>query len=135
MAGHPACPRCYCEEDVVRPWRGFRAVRGIWLCGAAFILLFSPILFSDLLLMIPLSTIFLLAGGPALACAAQAPTCVRCGLERPHPGWHETPCRPVRLVDGTPRSALRESPSAPKESEEVSGLHDLSGLNDDQRPP
>ena len=109
----------------MRPWRGFRAVRRLWLVGAALIVLFSPILFSDLLVMIPLSTVFLFAGGPVLALAAERPTCVRCGLERPHPGWHETPCRPVRAVDGAPRSRLRERPRARQEDDEVSGLHEI----------
>ncbi|MDB4974282.1 MAG: hypothetical protein JWN48_2623 [Myxococcaceae bacterium] len=98
MQSYPACPRCYSEEEVVRPWPGFRVVRRVWIGGVACVVTLSPILFSDIVVMIPLTMAFLFAGGPVLHYAKETPTCRSCGLSRPHPGWHETPCRPVRAV-------------------------------------
>jgi hypothetical protein len=122
--GHPACPRCYCEDEVLRPWPGFRVAKVVWCGVSGLILLLSPILFSDLVVMIPMSMAFLFAGGPVFAHAAQLPTCPSCGLARPHPGWHETPCRPVRAVAP---SALRvhATPARADPDDEVSGLRDL----------
>ncbi|HEX5661562.1 MAG TPA: hypothetical protein VFX59_30440 [Polyangiales bacterium] len=119
---HPACPRCYCEDDVLRPWPGFRIAKFVWCGVAALILMLSPILFSDLVVMIPMSMAFLFAGGPVFAHAALTPTCPACGLERPHPGWHETPCRPVRAVATW---SLRVSASPARDDDEVSGTRTL----------
>jgi hypothetical protein len=124
MASHPACPRCYSEDDVLRPWAGFRVAKVVWLAGAGLILLLAPILFSDLVVMIPLSMAFLFAGGPVFGFAAQQPICPACGLARPHPGWHETPCRPVRGLQAPP--SLHLPPTAPEpDTDEHSGLHTL----------
>jgi hypothetical protein len=123
MPGHPPCPRCYSEEEVLRPWPGFRVARRIWLGGLAVIAALSPILFSDLFVMIPMTMAFLFAGGPVLEHARQTPTCRECGLSRPHPGWHETPCRPVRAL---PRqAALRQQPSPHAFADEESGVRPL----------
>lgn len=113
----------------MRPWAGFRIAKFVWIGVATLILAFAPILFSDLVIMIPLSMAFLFAGGPVFAHAAQPPTCPSCGLARPHPGWHETPCRPVRAVATEP-SALRVHATPAPENDEVSGLRTLP-----QRPP
>ena len=108
---YPACPRCYSEDDVVRPWPGFRIAKRIWIAGLVIIVALAPILFSDLTVMIPLTMAFLFAGGPVLGFAAQTPTCRNCGLSRPHPGWHETPCRPVRVVEEVARTNLKVQPT------------------------
>ncbi len=123
--GHPACPRCYCEDEVVRPWPGFRVAKVVWCAVSLLILVLSPILFSDLVVMIPMSMAFLFAAGPVFAYAAQQPTCASCGLARPHPGWHETPCRPVRAL---PSSSLRVTAQRERErddDDEVSGMRPL----------
>lgn len=125
--GHPACPRCYCEDEVLRPWPGFRIAKFVWCGVAGLILAFSPILFSDLIVMIPFSMAFLFAAGPVFALAAQLPTCPACGLARPHPGWHETPCRPVRAL---PSSPLRVQPAAAHDDEEASGMRPLPQHSD-----
>jgi hypothetical protein len=127
--GHPACPRCYCEDEVLRPWPGFRVAKVVWCGVTALILTFSPILFSDLVVMIPMSMAFLFAGGPVFAHAAQLPTCPSCGLARPHPGWHETPCRPVRAL---PPPALRVPVTPAQGDDEVSGMRPLPQRSDAQ---
>ncbi|MET0283076.1 MAG: hypothetical protein ABW352_01345 [Polyangiales bacterium] len=125
--GHPACPRCYCEDEVLRPWAGFRIAKLVWCAVSGLILLLSPILFSDLVVMIPMSMAFLFAGGPVFAHAAQQPTCPSCGLARPHPGWHETPCRPVRAVASSP---LRVHATPARADDEISGLRPLPKRED-----
>jgi hypothetical protein len=119
-AEQPPCPRCYSELPVVRPWAGFRLLRVVWLAGLCVVVTLAPILASDLVVMIPLSVMFLFGGGPILAFAKQQPTCAACGLERPHPGWHETPCRPVRGLASP--WAPRAAPGEREESDEPSGV-------------
>lgn len=136
--GHPPCPRCYSEEEVVRPWGGFGAVYSAWKLGALVLAVFSPILASDLVVMMPLSMAFLFAGGPVIAFARQQPTCRSCGLARPSPGWHETPCRPVREVERAKTSRLKVSParaSPPSERDEDSGVRPLPIDHKRARPP
>ena len=123
-AEQPPCPRCYSELPVVRPWAGFRVLRVLWLAGLCVVVALAPILASDLVVMIPLSVMFLLGGGPISFFAKQLPTCAACGLERPHPGWHETPCRPVRGL--SPRWPLRVAPSEP-ERDDPSGVFTRPG--------
>jgi hypothetical protein len=135
---HPPCPRCYSEEEVVRPWAGFGAVYSVWKVGVAVLAVFSPIIASDLVVMMPLSMAFLFAGGPVIAFAQQQPTCRSCGLARPSPGWHETPCRPVRELGGAPGSCLRVSPSRPppqSERDEDSGVRALPVERRRRQPP
>ena len=106
-------------------------LRVLWLGGLCVVVALAPILASDLVVMIPLSVMFLLGGGPISFFAKQLPTCAACGLERPHPGWHETPCRPVRGL--APRWPLRVAPServvAPneRENDEPSGVFTRPG--------
>jgi hypothetical protein len=135
---HPPCPRCYSEEEVVRPWAGFGAVYSAWKLGALVLAVFSPILASDLVVMMPLSMAYLFAGGPVIAFARQQPTCRSCGLARPSPGWHETPCRPVRGVGGPTSGRLRVLPtrvSPPSERDEDSGVRPLPIDTKRARPP
>lgn len=135
---HPPCPRCYSEEEVVRPWAGFGAVYSAWKVGALVLAVFSPILASDLVVMMPLSMAFLFAGGPVIAFARQQPTCRSCGLARPTPGWHETPCRPVRGLEGPATSRLKVSPTSARpasERTEDSGVRPLPIDTVRARPP
>jgi hypothetical protein len=106
--GAPPCPRCYCQDEVLWPWAGFRVARALWVAGLCVVVVLAPILASDLLVMTPLTVMFLFAGGPLFSLAKTPPTCRACGLARPTPGWHETPCRPVRSV---PSSRLRVRPT------------------------
>ena len=106
----PPCPRCYCQEEVVWPWAGFRIARALWILGLCVIIMLAPILASDILVMTPLTVLFLFAGGPLFGFAKEQPTCRVCGLARPSPGWHETPCRPLRVV---PTSCLKVQPAVP----------------------
>lgn len=119
--GHPPCPRCYSQEEVARPWRGFRVARALWLAGLALIVVLMPFYAFDVVVLMPLTLVYLAACGPVFGLAAEAPSCRVCGLRRPHPGWHETPCRPVRgLVSG-----LRVTPHAPPEPADDSGVRAL----------
>ncbi len=108
----PPCPRCYCQEEVVWPWVGFRIARVLWVLGLCVIVVLAPILASDILVMTPLTVLFLFAGGPLFRLAKEQPTCRVCGLVRPSPGWHETPCRPLRAVQ-TSRLKIQASPVPP----------------------
>jgi hypothetical protein len=113
-------------------------VYSVWKVGVAVLAVFSPIIASDLVVMMPLSMAFLFAGGPVIAFAQQQPTCRSCGLARPSPGWHETPCRPVRELVGTPGSGLRVSPSRPapqSERDEDSGVRALPVERRRRQPP
>ena len=98
-------------------------LRVLWLVGVCIVVLLAPILASDLLVMTPLSVVFLFGGGPILGFAKLRPSCAACGLERPHPGWHETPCRPVRAAP--PKRVLRVEVTEPEpgDYDEPSGVH------------
>jgi hypothetical protein len=81
---------------------------------------------------------FLFAGGPVIAFARQQPTCRSCGLTRPTPGWHETPCRPVRSLPGSVPSRLRVSAPperSPADGDEDSGVRPLPIDTVRARPP
>ncbi len=125
---NPPCPRCYCQEQVVRPWSGYRIARVLWWCGLAVIVSLAPILASDIFVMTPLTVMFLFAGGPLLGLAKEQPTCRVCGLARPSPGWHETPCRPLRALT-TPALRVPVPSVPPAEAPEESGVRPLP------RPP
>ncbi|MFT3925716.1 MAG: hypothetical protein QM778_24455 [Myxococcales bacterium] len=119
----PPCPRCYCQEEVLWPWAGFRVARVVWCLGLCVIVVLAPILASDILVMTPLTVLFLFAGGPLFGFAKQEPTCRVCGLARPSPGWHETPCRPLR---GLASSRLKVQRSGqPEPPVEESGVREL----------
>lgn len=132
----PPCPRCYCQEEVVRPWVGFRVARVLWMVGLAVIVMLAPILASDILVMTPLAVMFLFAGGPLFGLAKRTPTCRACGLERPSPGWHETPCRPMRTVP-TSRLKLTATKAAEPGPLAVALVQDdeQSGVRSRPRPP
>jgi hypothetical protein len=100
----------------VWPWAGFRIARALWFLGLGVIVLLAPILASDILVMTPLTVLFLFAGGPLFGFAKEQPTCRVCGLARPSPGWHETPCRPLRGL-ASPRLKVKV-PSMPPVAQE-----------------
>lgn len=131
----PPCPRCYCQEEVVWPWAGFRIARALWMLGLCVIVILAPILASDILVMTPLTVLFLFAGGPLFGFAKEQPTCRVCGLARPSPGWHETPCRPMRAV---PSSHLKvhATPAPVREPEAALGepVVEESGVRPMPRP-
>lgn len=119
----PPCPRCHSQEPVTRPWAGFRLVRVLWIGGLCVILALAPVLASDLFVMTPLSVLYLFAGGPVMGLARLRPACINCGLERPRPGWHEVPCRPVGSL---PRAHVERRVAAREtRAVESSGVHTL----------
>jgi len=153
QTAHPPCPRCHSEDEVVRPWAGFGVVYLAWKAGVIVLAVFSPIIASDLVVMMPLSMAFLFAGGPVIAFAEQQPTCRSCGLARPHPGWHETlffararkhralERRAVRALGVVPGPSLHGSPSRPaseserERADEDSGVRSLPLDGRRSRPP
>ena len=75
------CARC--AHDVVpdRVWAGFRWAKRAWYGGIVVIVLLSPIIMSEITLLLPLALAFGLAAGPVHALAAQRDTCSECGAE------------------------------------------------------
>ncbi|MDB4974670.1 MAG: hypothetical protein JWN48_3011 [Myxococcaceae bacterium] len=73
------CARCTHEVDAVRPWPGYVWVKRGWYSGAAIIFALTPIIFSELTVLMPLACAFGLAGGPIHSLAAQKATCRECG--------------------------------------------------------
>jgi len=64
----------------VSPWRGWRVARVAWFALAGLVLLVSPIVMSDYVVMIPMMMVIFAAYGPLHGLASTLPTCRRCGL-------------------------------------------------------
>ena len=83
-AGEPApevyCPRCRAPRRLVSPWRGWRIAKVVWFVVVGVMLLVSPIMMSDYVIMIPTMMVIIAAYGPLNGAASQRPTCRRCGL-------------------------------------------------------
>jgi hypothetical protein len=92
---HEPCPRCFSDLPAVTPWSGFRYARPIWFAGVAVLVVLAPILASDIVVMIPLSVVYLFAGGPVLGLAQEPRTCRACGLALPLGATCLPACRPV----------------------------------------
>jgi hypothetical protein len=75
------CGRCAHEVDVVGVWPGFVWVKRSWYAGIGILCVLSPIILSELSVLIPLAMMFGLAAGPVHALASQKPTCRTCGAE------------------------------------------------------
>jgi hypothetical protein len=75
------CARC--THDVVpdRVWGGFRWAKRAWYAGILMIVGLSPIIMSEITVLLPLALAFGLAAGPVHALAAQRDTCSECGAE------------------------------------------------------
>lgn len=80
-AGSSYCNRCAREVDVVRPWAGFVWLKRGWYAGLASIIVFGPIIMSEITVLLPLAMIFAVAGGPVLSLASQTQTCRECGAQ------------------------------------------------------
>jgi hypothetical protein len=74
----------------------------------ALIVAFSPIIASDIFVMLPLAVVYLFAGGPVLALGKQEPTCRDCGLAVPARGLRFL--RPCRLVPRE-RAPAKDAPA------------------------
>jgi hypothetical protein len=75
------CGRCTHQVVVVRAWPGFVWVKRGWYAGVLGVVLFAPIIMSEITLLLPLALTFGLAAGPVHSLAAQKPTCSECGAE------------------------------------------------------
>jgi len=73
------CPRCSGRVDATWPWAGWGALRKGWFFGLGFVLLASPIWFTDFVVMMPSAMLFIAAIGPLNTLARTRPTCLRCG--------------------------------------------------------
>ncbi len=67
------------------PWPGFRILWRVWIGAVVLIALLSPIIATDLMVMLPLATMVLLGGSTLKRYAEQRPSCHRCALPLDHP--------------------------------------------------
>jgi hypothetical protein len=65
------CARCRHEVAAVRAWPGFVWVKRGWYAGIALVACLSPIVFSEITVLMPIACAFGIAGGPVHALAAQ----------------------------------------------------------------
>ena len=75
------CARCAHAVVPDRVWGGFRWAKRAWYAGILMIVGLSPIIMSEITLLMPLAVAFGLAAGPVHALAAQRATCSECGAE------------------------------------------------------
>jgi hypothetical protein len=75
------CFRCRREVDIVGVWGGYRWVKRAWWASVGAICLLSPIILSEITVLVPLAIMVAGAAGPIHALAAQKPTCRDCGAE------------------------------------------------------
>jgi hypothetical protein len=73
------CERCCRQTEGTWPWHGWKALRRAWFGVIAFLLLLSPVYFSDMYVMVPAALAIVAAIGPLNGLAAIAPTCLECG--------------------------------------------------------
>jgi hypothetical protein len=116
------CPRCFHALELLVPWRGFQYVRRVWIAGVVVIVVLAPILASDLIVMMPLSVVYLFAGGPVLGFAQLQPTCRVCGLALPARGLPLRVCRPMQLARAPKELRSCAAPEPAPEPEETSGV-------------
>jgi hypothetical protein len=77
--GPALCARCGNVVEATWPWPGWGRLRVFWLVAVGVIGLLSPILMSDVSVMLPSAMMFVLAIGPISALARIKPTCLHCG--------------------------------------------------------
>lgn len=77
---HAFCPRCNAERRIIRPWRGWRPLRIGWFVVLGILLLLSPVLSADYIVMTPVALAIVAAIGPLNHLASQKPICRTCGL-------------------------------------------------------
>ncbi len=80
LPDHTWCPRCKAVCRLQVPWRGWRYARYAWFVTMGGILLLSPVLAADYVVMTPTALAIALAIGPLNHLAGQRPICRRCGL-------------------------------------------------------
>lgn len=81
QAGKVDCARCGHEVSPVSVWPGFVWVKRAWYAGLLVLIAISPIIMSDIYVMMPLALMFAFAAGPIHGFAAQPATCSDCGAE------------------------------------------------------
>jgi hypothetical protein len=69
--------------DVVGVWRGYRWVKRVWYTAVILLCVLSPIILSEITVLIPIAVTIAMAAGPVHSLAAQRPTCRDCGAELP----------------------------------------------------
>lgn len=102
------CPRCGYVGERVMPWRGWPYARGALFTVLGVLLVLSPIISVDYMVMIPSSLAVAFATGPVLAFSAVPPTCRKCGYAfRQPPGRFERALRffAKRLSPAKPAAA------------------------------
>jgi len=74
------CPRCEREVKVLRPWRGWMAVRGVWYAGTGVLMAATPAIAAEMLFLTPLAIAFLGMGAFVIERSKEPPRCRRCLL-------------------------------------------------------
>ncbi len=74
------CPRCKKEVPVDVPWPGFRVAWRAWIVVAAILAICSPVIATDLLIMLPTASIFLLGGSTLKRYSEKRSACHLCAL-------------------------------------------------------
>ena len=78
---HSHCFRCKHEVEVVGVWPGYRWAKRGWYTAVVGLCVLSPIILSEMTVLIPLAVTIAMAAGPVHSLAAQKPTCRDCGAE------------------------------------------------------
>ena len=77
------CFRCRHEVEIVGVWPGFRWAKRAWWGTVGLVCILSPIILSEITVLVPLAIMIAGAAGPVHSLAAQKPTCRDCGAELP----------------------------------------------------
>lgn len=78
--GHQHCPRCREEREVDLPWAGWRHAATLWKVAVLTVMVLSPVMATDLCVMLPIGALIAAAGPSILREAAVPPKCRACGL-------------------------------------------------------
>jgi hypothetical protein len=73
------CPRCRSQVEATWPWPGWGPLRKGWFVVLGAIVVASPVVLSDVYMMLPASLVLVVVIGPLNGLAAIKPTCLTCG--------------------------------------------------------
>ena len=111
MESFAHCPRCRKDVPVEHPWAGWMWLKRGWVATMLVVLLLSPIMASDLIVMMPTGALIALAGSTIFREAARIPRCRRCQFP----------------MDGTPNPYDAEGSDGDGSSEPSGALGERAG--------